>query len=114
MHGGDKVYQLYQTVHGLPLLGGRLARGPRHAYDRLHRDPFIDRTISRDPWRANDGLLSLDGLDSLGVDYVMLHDAARGVRGDRARPGAALRSRCRCPVTADERLFRRRVPARKP
>jgi hypothetical protein len=73
VHGGDKVYQLAQTVHGLPLLGGRLARVPRHAYDRLHRDPFLDRTISNNPWAAHETLVSLDGLDSLGVQWVVLH-----------------------------------------
>ena len=74
VHAGDKVYQLYQTTHGLPILGGRLARGPRVAYERLHRDPFQARLFDRDPLRLQDGLLALDGLDSLGVTWVMLHD----------------------------------------
>lgn len=83
VHAGDKVYQLYQTVHGRPLLGGRLARVPTHAYDRLHRDPFLDRLQTREPWGMHAGCMSLSGLDSLGVDYVMLH------RGLSANPALA-------------------------
>jgi hypothetical protein len=71
-HSEDKVYQMYQTVHGLPLLGGRL-RVVRPCLRPLAPRPIPDRTFSSDPWRANDGGLSLDGLDSLHVDYVMLH-----------------------------------------
>ena len=73
VHAGDKVNQYRQSVHGLPLLGGRLARIRSDAYDPLHRDPFLDRTLDNTPWRMHDALLSLDGLDSLGVEYVMLH-----------------------------------------
>ena len=61
-------------LRGLPLLGGRLARGPRGAYDHLHRDPFLARLFDKEPLKLYDGLLSLDGLDSLGVRWVMLHD----------------------------------------
>ena len=95
VHAGDKAYQLYQTVHGVPLLGGRLARVRRDAYDALHRDPFIARTLDNAPWRAHDGLLALDGLDSLRVEYVALHDAHRPsadiekVLGRRFEPLAA-------------------------
>lgn len=74
VHTGDKVYQLYQTVHGLPIVGGRVARGPRAALEHLHRDPLLERLYDRDPLGLTDGLLALDGLDSLGVTYVMIHD----------------------------------------
>jgi hypothetical protein len=73
-HAADKVYQLYQTHHGLPILGGRLARGPRASFERLHADPFLARLFEREPLRAQDGLVTLDGLDSLGVRWVVLHD----------------------------------------
>jgi hypothetical protein len=105
VHADDKTYQLNQTIHGMPLLGGRLARAPRHAFDRLHRDPFLDRTMSPDPWRAKDGLLSLDGLDSLGVTYVVL-------RPNFPNSGAIARvlERRFEPITVagEERLYRRR------
>lgn len=73
VHAGDKVYQLYQTVHGLPILGGRLARAPHDAYAHLHRDLFLDRTMSNALWSTAEDSLSLDGLDSLGIRYVALH-----------------------------------------
>lgn len=73
VHAGDRVYQLYQTVHGQPLLGGRLARVPRDPYGRLNRDPFIHRTMSNTLWGSCEDSLSLDGLDSLRVRYVALH-----------------------------------------
>ena len=75
VHANDKATQFQQTVHGLPLLGGRLARIRRDAYDHLHRDPFLHRTLDNEPWQPYDALLSLAGLDSLGVEYVMLHRA---------------------------------------
>jgi len=111
VHAGDKVYQLYQTVHGRPLLGGRLARVPSHAYDRLHRDPFLDRLQSREPWGMHEGQLSLAGLDSLGVDYVMLH------RGLTANPALTRLLAARfepLATSGDAQLWRRRtigVPA---
>jgi hypothetical protein len=108
VHAGDKVYQLYQTVHGLPLLGGRLARVSYTGYDRLHRDPFLDRVLSHEPWGINDGTLSLAGLDSLGVKYVMLH------RGLTSNPAIVRLLAARFePVAApgDAQLYRRRAPA---
>jgi hypothetical protein len=74
VHAQDKVYQLFQTTHGVPLCGGRLARTPLHAFDALHRDPFLSRLFESTPLQQQDGLLSLAGLDSLGVRWVMLHD----------------------------------------
>lgn len=108
VHAGDKVYQLYQTVHGLPLLGGRLARVPRTGYDRLHRDAFLDRLQSREPWGMNEGKLSLAGLDSLGVDYVMLH---RGLTANPALMRLLLPRFEPVAASGDAQLFRRRARA---
>jgi hypothetical protein len=73
VHRDDKIYTFYQSAHGLPILSGRLARGPRGAYDRLHRDPFLARLRDPTPLVLPDGLLALDGLDSLDVRYIMVH-----------------------------------------
>jgi hypothetical protein len=105
VHAGDKPTQFQQTVHGLPLLGGRLARIRRDAYDHLHRDPFLHRTLDNAPWRMHDALLSLAGLDSLGVEYVMLH---RGHTAHEAIGRVLARSYETMHESEDAILLRRR------
>lgn len=73
VHRDDKIYEFYQSAHGLPIVSGRFARGRVSAYDQLQRDPFLARLRDPAPFVLPDGLLALDGLDSLGVGYVMVH-----------------------------------------
>jgi hypothetical protein len=69
---GSAHTMYYQTIHGRPLVGGYLARRPRHAVARYESTPGIAWLFARDPDPDIDLETLLTGLHDYGVGVLLL------------------------------------------
>ncbi|MDW8351560.1 MAG: hypothetical protein RML99_06590, partial [Anaerolineae bacterium] len=104
--GGE--YMLYQTVHGQPIVGGYIARTPRHALWPFNDLPFVRALRARirkdrEPYAFSPEVLERARADlaRLKIRYVVLHRSFLPA-GDHQVVQAALQAALGRPIHQDE------------